>query len=56
MSSNVYKGADDDNDSIGLSQQSTSKHTDNQQPSDEINENTVSFMNKVIIKPNNKPK
>ncbi|XP_059550944.1 DNA ligase 1-like [Myotis daubentonii] len=40
-------GADDDSGSIGLSQQSNKEHTDNQQPSDKINENTVIFMNKV---------
>lgn len=50
----MYEGAAEDNDSIKLSQQSNIEHPGNQQPSDESNENTVIFMNKVITKPNDK--
>ncbi|XP_054580913.1 uncharacterized protein LOC129151105 [Eptesicus fuscus] len=45
-SGNIYDGADD-SDSDGLSQHSNSKETGNQQPNDQINENTVILMNKI---------
>ncbi|XP_059555401.1 ankyrin repeat domain-containing protein 26-like [Myotis daubentonii] len=47
VSGNIYEGADDHSDGNGLRQQRNSQQTDTQQSKDEINENTVFFMNKV---------
>lgn len=54
VSGNMDDGADDDRDSTGLSQQSSREQSDNQQPSDEINENTLIFEKKVKTKPKDK--
>ncbi|XP_059555266.1 ankyrin repeat domain-containing protein 26-like [Myotis daubentonii] len=47
VSGNIYEGADDHSDGNGLRHQRNSQQTDTQQSKDEINENTVFFMNKV---------